>query len=847
MARLKACWNSARSGQGRVVLLAGEAGQGKTSLLNEFLVWARASDKSCKIARAACSAQSGRDEPFWPFADVMAQLVSSKVKSVGENVLDALLDLAPSWASVIPVAGNVVGASIKTAQVVRAHTRVNDMPSPDKLMREYASALAREAGKQPILVFIDDLHWSDAASVRLLSHLSRQVSGMRVMIVVAYRTSDVALEGHPLRELINEILRYDAEAEIQLPPLTLEGVRALVRRLYPANKFPDSLGAALHDNTGGSPFFVIESLRLMQSRGELVKDAADGRWMMGRDLADDDLPRNVEAVIRKRLERLPPELQSALAQAAAQGAVFETAVLAHVLGMDELAVMRLIEPAEKTHDLIDYAGDLELDHDVTARYRFTSTMIQRELLETLRAKHRLLVHRRTAEGIEKLWGDDAIDYAPQLMRLYEIGKVWERAAFYALAAAKQARAAGAVPQAIAQYEHAEQLLKRSIAADPAMQFEIDEGLSFLYEIDSSYDRADDRARRALRAGRDQLGWPRYATLQMRLATLADAAGQFSREHDILQETLACLDPASPDAASPQAFQARGQFTRALARTSRADEAIRYAEATLAEMERLPQTDAHRAARIRVLNHLGLALMSAGDYPRALALYQDIRRSTRQMNLMDVLSLILINLSNLHLMLGQYDQVRDIIGDMVEVGNQISSESLLAHARLTAGKSQVYQAKPYAALCQLEQAEKIAAQLRFFAGQPELLAYKALALVRLGRPGDAKALLDASEATAAASGSREWVALVASIEAERWLALGEPLKALPLAEDAIVVFQEEGARFYEATTHRLRGHILKRLGRIKPASQAYQRAGEIFTALGNTGQVARTLQEADLLL
>ncbi len=192
----------------------------------------------------------------------------------------------------------------------------------------------------------------------------------------------------------------------------------MVRRLYANNKFPDSLYTTLYERSGGAPLFVAESLRLMQSRGELVKDSRDSRWMVDHELGDDELPRSVEAVIHNRVERLPPVLREALSLAAVQGKRFETAVLAHVMGKGELDIMKLIEPAEKLHDLIDYAGDLELDDDMTARYQFTSSMVQRELLESLRGKRRLIAYRKTAEGIEAFWDGSAADYAPQLAKLY---------------------------------------------------------------------------------------------------------------------------------------------------------------------------------------------------------------------------------------------------------------------------------------------------------------------------------------------------------------------------------------------------------------------------------------------
>src|SRR4029079_14601093 len=121
--KLKTLWHTTVNGMGRVVLIAGEAGQGKTTLTHEFIQVLKSDGEHCKIARAACSAQSGQDEPFWPFADALSQIIAAPTKKFTEDVLDTFLEFAPSWAEVIPVAGPVVGASLKTAQIVRTRTR----------------------------------------------------------------------------------------------------------------------------------------------------------------------------------------------------------------------------------------------------------------------------------------------------------------------------------------------------------------------------------------------------------------------------------------------------------------------------------------------------------------------------------------------------------------------------------------------------------------------------------------------------------------------------------------------------------------------------------------------------
>ena len=844
--RLTNYWKATEEGHGKVVLLSGEAGHGKSTLADAFLKYVQTDPNPHRVARAACSAQSGHDEPFWPFADVIGQLAHApNSKKMAEDILDAVLDLAPSWASVIPVAGGVVGASIKTAQVVRTRTRTSDVPNPDKLLRDYVGALKKVADKQPVLIFIDDLHWSDPGSVKLLSHLARNISSLRVLVIVAYRPSDIAVEGHPLHDLINELLRYDTDIEIAIPPLSAHGATALVNKLYPANKFPETLAGALFTNTGGSPFFIVESLRLMQSREQIVRDPKDGKWMLVRDLNDEDLPRSVEAVIRKRMERMPAALQETLALAAVQGPVFESAVLANVMGVDELTVMKMIEPAEKTHDVIEYVGDVELEQDITSRYHFSSSLIQKELLQTLRGKQLMIAHRKTAEGLEKLWDENSADLAPKLAIHYEKGKVWDKAVYYTTLAGKQARAAGAIPQAIALFENAERLLGKMATPSLDQQFEVDDNLSYLYELDSSYDKAEARTRNALTAGFDKLGWRKYANLQMRLAKLADNAGHFTESLEILQHVQDMMtNTSTTDATSPEAFQLRAEISQALTRVSRADEGAKLAEDGLAALTELPSSEETQRLRIHMLGSLAEAHEAQGNYRQVSNLLDEICAQARQLRALDTLSEALVNLAEVNLMLGQYERVKDFVRDIITTAQQISSESLMGSAYLVAGRMLIYQAKPFAALRQLEEADRLVTQVRLFAARPQLLVFRAVALILLGRGDEAQPLLDQARGLAQSSGSREAVALVDMFMAVLMLSRHDGLKALPLAQSAAQVFTEEQARFEQAWALRVVGGAYRELGQLKQSRKAYDEAKAIFQAIGNQHQVGVTTEEAE---
>lgn len=842
--KLKSYWQAAIKGEGRVVLMSGEAGHGKSSLAEILIQVVQSEGGAYKIARAACSAQSGKDEPFWPFADAMSQLVAAPSRKITGDVVDAFLEFAPSWVSVIPVAGPVVGASLKTAQVVRNRTKTNDSPNPEKLLREYVGALKKVTDKQPVLMFIDDLHWSDAASIKLLSHLSRNVRGMRILVVGAYRPSDIAVEEHPLHALISEVLRYDADGQMQMQPLSQDGVRQLVQRLYPANKFPPTLAEYLYNTTSGAPLFIVESLRLMQSRGEIINDAKDGKYQLLRDLNEGDLPRSVEAIINKRLERLPEALQEMLALAAVQGSTFDAAVLAYVTGQNEIDLMKTLEPAERVHGVIDYVGEVDLGHDVTVRYRFTSNLFQRQLLETLRGKQRLTAYRKTAEGLDRLWPDDSEDIASKLAVLYEQGKIFDNAARFMCIAGHYARQSGSITRAIELYEQAEKALNKAPAQEnedevliAKLRQQIDEALSYLYEVDSSYDKADTRTRRALSQGLEVLGWRRYASLRMRLAALAERAGRFLDAHNILQTLFASLEATrSEDAVSAEAFQLKAEMATVQVMLDRVDEGVSFAEEALRELDALPDMDWHKAARARITTALALGYHARGEYQRALDLSSQTLLILNELNMVSTYAALLSNLVELHIEMGQYEKVHQYVREMIQTAKETSNESLLTDAYLADGEALLWEQKPKEALAQLELAEQYANHIGIFEERPKIWCWRAFALVATQQLDAAQAAVQRTIELAQNSGSRTWEAYAQMAQANVLLAQRD-VRAVEQAISAASHFIQEGTYFDQGVALLVLARAQRATGHADAANECYAQAITRFNESGNLQQVA----------
>ena len=209
----------------------------------------------------------------------------------------------------------------------------------EQLFEQYTAVLQALAARQPLILWLDDLHWVDPSSASLLFHLGRSLAGSRILIIGSYRAEEIALgrpgaepgqrQQHPLQPVIAEFKRYRGDVELDLSQaMTAEG-RAFVDALLDteANALSDAFRQALYQHTGGQPLFTAELLRDMQERGVLVQDER-GRWVEGTAVDWELLPARVEGVIETRVNRLEEELREALTIASVEGEQFTAEVVA---------------------------------------------------------------------------------------------------------------------------------------------------------------------------------------------------------------------------------------------------------------------------------------------------------------------------------------------------------------------------------------------------------------------------------------------------------------------------------------------------------------------------------------
>ncbi|MFL5804971.1 MAG: ATP-binding protein [Roseiflexaceae bacterium] len=488
---LSALLEAALAGQNQVAFVVGEAGQGKTALVQAFVRRAQQAHPGLLVAGGNCNAYTGLGDPYLPFreilelltGDVEARALAGRLRRDHAQRLwnslpaaaQALLDVGPDLLDTfVPMRGLLrratAYAGAQTAWVQHLHELVSSKiarptdPRQQDLFEQYAKVVQALARRTPLLLILDDLQWADPGSTNLLLHLGRRLKGSRVLIVGAYRHADVAIgrdgQRHPLERVLNELQRDFGEVVLDLS--RAEG-RLLVDSLLDSepNHLNEAFRTALYQQTGGHPLFTIELLRDLQERGALVRDEA-GRWVVATMLDWSSLPARVEGAIGERVGRLDTRLRELLQVASVEGEEFTAEAVARVLGVDEPEIVqRLSRELDQTHHLVRALGVRRDEGLRLSRYRFQHILIQRYLYHSLDAVERPYQHETVGHALELLYGTYVAEIAAQLAWHFEVAQLPAKAAIHRDRAGDQARRSAALDEAVHYYQTALEIWPQS--------------------------------------------------------------------------------------------------------------------------------------------------------------------------------------------------------------------------------------------------------------------------------------------------------------------------------------------------------------------------------------------------
>jgi DNA-binding CsgD family transcriptional regulator len=435
-----------------VVLISGEAGIGKSRLAREAI--ARAAARGYRVLQGACF---DRDQahPYAPFLDLLHAYAAASPDEARDRlrvVVPGFLRLAPDLAD------------------VSALSPVNHDPELEqrRLFYEMQALVTGFTAESPLLVLVEDLHWSDEVSLELLVHLIRRTAATPLALLLTYRSDE---RGAALSRFLTEIDRERIATEIMLGPLAPPQVGHQLRAIL---DLPQPAGTtfvrSLHGLTGGNPFFVEEVLRSLIAAGDIYPAGAG--WHR-KPLDQLRVPRSVEDAVQRRGALLSATAREALTLAAVVGHRFDFDLIHSLSGLDEGVLVAAIKELIAAQLLVEVSAD---------RFAFRHALIRQAVYSSLLARERRALHARVAQAIERMMPADGEAVREDLAYHHFEAEHWARAEVLARAAGEQARALYA-PQAAAEH------YTRALAAAAHLGADLDAGL--LHERGQAFDAIGD--------------------------------------------------------------------------------------------------------------------------------------------------------------------------------------------------------------------------------------------------------------------------------------------------------------------------------------------------------------------
>jgi len=425
LSQLRSWLQKMNSGERQIVFVTGEAGIGKTALVDTF-VQSVASEGNIRIARGQCLEHYGTSEAYLPVLEAVTRLCREN-----RQMIDVLRAHAPMWLLQMP---SVLGVSDREAlsREVSGATR-------ERMLREIGETLEALTADAPLVLILEDLHWSDYSTLDLISYLASQRQSAQLMLIGTYRTVELVLSGHPLKGVQRELRAKQQCQELSLEYLSENQVVEYLSIRFPSNRFPAELAALIHERTEGNPLFMVNVLDYLLAEGSIIE--TDEQWQLNAKIEELEVgvPENIRQMITKQITRLSMEDQKVLEAASISGMSFSALAIASALGEDAVEIEERCEELALRNCFLRERGVGEFpDGTVSARYGFIHSLYVNTLYERIPVARRAKLHKDMAERGEIIYGDHVGEIATELAMHFEQGHDYRRAAKYLQKAADKA-------------------------------------------------------------------------------------------------------------------------------------------------------------------------------------------------------------------------------------------------------------------------------------------------------------------------------------------------------------------------------------------------------------------------
>jgi predicted ATPase/tRNA A-37 threonylcarbamoyl transferase component Bud32 len=383
--------------RGLVHAVSGEAGLGKTTLVEYFLGTLGAERGRCRIGRGRCSERLAGAEAYLPLLEALEGLLAGRG---GALVAHEMRALAPAWYAQVHPFSPSDPTAVRTPPEPRAS-------SSEQMKRQFAALLTELSRTAPLVLSLEDVHWADASTVDLIAYLADRFDAAHMLLLVTYRPSDLMVSRHPFADLRLTLQSRDAFRETKLRGFDEGDLAEYLESAFPHHAFPPEFVRLVHARTEGTPLFVVDLLRQLADR-EIIH-AGSGVWRLEQSMenVESELPASVRSVIQRTVDRLDEADRRLLVAASVQGAEFDSAVVAGAIAMDSVEVEDRLDRLERVYAIVRLVDERVLGRKTPSlRYVFSHILYQNTLHATLRATRRVALSAAVADAMHASYGDD---------------------------------------------------------------------------------------------------------------------------------------------------------------------------------------------------------------------------------------------------------------------------------------------------------------------------------------------------------------------------------------------------------------------------------------------------------
>jgi len=835
LSRLQRWLQKVFGGERQVVFVTGEAGIGKTAFLDAF-VQNFASNPSIRISTGQCLEQYGTSEAYLPVLDAIGRLCRKQ-----PEVLEVLRAHAPMWLLQMPA---LVSASEREvlSRLVSGATR-------ERMLREMGEALAALSQERPLVLLLEDLHWSDYSTLDLISYVARQRESAQLMLIGTLRKSELIVSGHPLKVVKQELLLKQLCKELPLDYLTEEAVTQYLQMRFPLHRFPPALSALIHERTDGNSLFMVNAVDYLLREEAIVE--SDAGWVLATEIekVEVGVPDGIREMIEKQIDRLAVEEQRMLEVASAVGAEFSSLAIVAGSESDRTAV-------ETCCDSLARRGQFIREFDVQAlpngeavtRYQFIHALYQNVLYQRLSVSRRAQLHRAIGEQAEQVFGPRAGEIAAELAVHFEQARDFKRAAKYLQRAADNAMRRFAYREAITLARRGLELLDKLPDTDERAQQELWLQLTLgvpltvtggyaAADVGTAYTRARELCRR-VGATPDISGvlWGLFAFYIVRaeLNTAREIAAEFLRLGEQLPDSVLAM---------------RGHLAMEVTcvEMGRFAESIKHFEAALLLYDPHQHRDDafvySQNPGVALRSHAAWALWFLGQPDRALQLMNEALVLARELSEPHGLAHTLHFAAIIHHLRRDEALAQQHAEAAIAVSTEHGLLMYQACAMIARGSALVEQGSHAQGIEQMRlglvMQEATGARL----ARPHFLALLAAALRKTGQAGEGLCVVEEALTLSQQRGEERYLAELYRLKGELLLMRDGPTGVADCFNQAIAIARRQGAKSWELRAAMSLARLYQNEGNTKLACERLSTIYDRFTEGFDTND----LREAKALL